>query len=277
MSDKIEPTGFSGKPRLASKVCVITGAVGGIGQATVVRFVEEGAKAVIISDLNKKACDELVEKVKANLQQLAWPGLEPITELYAIQCDVTKEEDQARLFQETLDKFGSVDVAVANAGIGSPQAPLEETSLGLFKKMFDIHTTGVWLTTKYAAKAMQVNKEGEGKGSIIINISVGGLIAESNFSPYIASKWGARGVGLALAKELGPKGIRVNNVHPGIVDTPLATDCWKPEVAQAIREASTLRRSATAVEVANAFVFLASGESSYVAGATLGVHGAMVA
>lgn len=119
MSDQIEPTGFSGKPRLASKVCVITGAVGGIGQAIVVRFVEEGAKAVVISDLNKKACDELVDKVKANLQRLAWPGLEPVTELCAIQCDVAKEEDQARLFQETLDKFGSVDVAVANVSASS--------------------------------------------------------------------------------------------------------------------------------------------------------------
>lgn len=114
MADDFEPTGFSGKPRLANKVCIITGAVGGIGRATVLRFIEEGARAVVISDLDKDACDRLVAQVEPKLPKLVWPGLQPVTALCAIACDVSKEEDQARLFQQTLDRFGSVDVAVAN-------------------------------------------------------------------------------------------------------------------------------------------------------------------
>ncbi|UZJ50970.1 hypothetical protein CBS101457_000290 [Exobasidium rhododendri] len=289
-----KPTIYSKSPRLAGKVCIVTGATGGIGSATVLRFAEEGAKGIVVSDLDQALCEQFVANLKKNI-------VTSNTEYLAIAADVSKDEQQAKLFDQAIAKWGHVHVAVANAGKGSSMTPLLDETEHKMREMYEINTLGVWLTAKHAARVML--RDGRPtSASIIINSSVAALYGAPAFSPYAASKWAARGIGLSLAQELGPQGIRVNNIHPGGTLTPLFHQCFTDEVAEVIRKSAALQRLADPIEIANGefrnaasrilkrerhpypfvtsynevMLFLASDESSYVSGATIGVHGAQV-
>lgn len=129
-----EPSGFAGKLRLTEKVIVVTGATGGIGSATVLRLAEEGARGIVVSDINQQQCDAFVKNLQTKLKTK--------TEYLAMAIDVSDEEQVAAMFDAALEKWGHVDVAVANAGKGSAMTPLAEETTGKMDEMYRVNTLG---------------------------------------------------------------------------------------------------------------------------------------
>jgi NAD(P)-dependent dehydrogenase (short-subunit alcohol dehydrogenase family) len=240
--------------RLDGKVAVITGGCSGIGLATGRRFVEEGAR-VVIGDLD----EENGERIVAGLDSLGGgPGG------VFVRCDVTSPEDVQRLFRTAKDTFGSVDVAFNNAGISPPEDDsILTTDLAAWKKVQEVNLTSVYLCCKAALPYMLEQQ----RGSIINTASfVARLGAATSQISYTASKGGV----LALSRELGVQfardGVRVNALCPGPVNTPLLQELFASDVERAQRRLVhvPMGRFAEPSEIANAVVFLASDESSFI-------------
>jgi NAD(P)-dependent dehydrogenase (short-subunit alcohol dehydrogenase family) len=237
--------------RLEGKVCVITGAAGGIGAETVRRFREEGATVVGV-DLDDAPDVDL-----------------------AIACDVADEESVRSLYDEAAARFGRIDVLFNNAGI-SPDDDVSvlDTSLEAWQRVQDVNLRSVFLCCKYGIPRLL-----EGGGGSVINTAsfVAVMGAATSQISYTASK----GAVLALSRELGVefarRGVRVNALCPGPVDTPLLRELYAADPAKAARRLVHLPmgRFAAAVEIANAALFLASDESSYITASTFLVDGGL--
>lgn len=247
-----------GKDRLAGKVAVISGGARGMGASEAQLFLDEGAKVVIT--------DVLDDAGKQTAQRLSPDGSRCIF----LHHDVTKESDWTAVISETISAFGQVDVLINNAGIFE-RGSVIDTSLADFERTMNINVTGVFLGMKTVAPHMVQRKTGS-----IVNISsVAGLAGTPGFLAYGASKWAVRGMTKGVAKELAPFGVRVNSIHPGIIDTPMLQtfDEAGEGVREAVRTRIPLGYEAEPIEVARLALYLASDDSSYSTGSEFIVDG----
>ena len=245
--------------RLGGKVAVITGGARGQGAAEARLFVAEGAKVVIGDVLDGEG--EVLAKELGD-------------DAVYVHHDVTDEDGWRNVVETALDRFGTVDVLVNNAGVFS-LAPLTSTTLEEYRRTSDINQVGVFLGMKAVAPTMV----GQASGSIVNISSVAGIRGSALTIAYGASKWAVRGMTKIAAKELSPFGVRVNSVHPGLIDTAMLRQISDvvPGGDDRLREAVPMGTLATADDVARLVLFLASDESSYCTGSEFVVDGGMTA
>jgi len=252
---------------LKGKVAVVTGAKQGMGRAHSILLAKAGAK-VVLADLTAEGCQSVVEEIKKMRG-----------EAIAVKCDMAQKTDIDNLIATTVKTFGKIDILVNNAGI-FPFKPFLEMQENDFEKVIDVNLKGYFLAAQAAAKEMQKNQpDAKGQRGSIINIaSVAAIIGFAGLAHYCASKGGVVAMSKAIALELAPLGIRINNIDPGAIDTPGASNTSMTQEQQAAMLAPIpLKREGAAEEIANAVLFLASDESSYMTGSTMVVDGGWVA
>ncbi|MFY4775619.1 SDR family oxidoreductase [Metabacillus sp. RGM 3146] len=246
---------------LNGKVVVITGGSTGLGAAMAVRFGKEKAKVVVNYYKNEQEAIEIKEKVeKAGGQAII------------VQADVTKEEDVINLVQTAIKEFATLDIMINNAGMENP-VPSHELSLEDWRKVMDTNLTGAFLGSREALKHFIEN---DIQGNIINMSSVHEMIPWPTFVHYAASKGGMKLMTETLALEYAPKKIRVNNIGPGAMNTPINAEKFAdPKQRADVESMIPMGYIGKPEEVAAAAVWLASTESSYVTGHTLFVDGGM--
>lgn len=247
-----------GKSRLEGKVALITGGARGMGASEAQLFIDEGAKVVIT--------DILDEVGKETAKRLSPDG----SKCVFYHHDVTSESDWESVVNDVVSAFGQIDVLINNAGIFE-QGSILDTSLEKFERTIDINVIGVFLGMKAVAGHMVQRKQGS-----IINISsVAGLNGTPGFVAYGASKWAVRGMTKGVAKELAPFGVRVNSIHPGIIDTPMLQTF--DEAGEGVREMVRARipvgYEAEPIHVARLALYLGSDDSAYSTGSEFIVDG----
>lgn len=246
--------------RMQGKNVIVTGGASGIGLASVERCLEEGAN-VIIADL----ADSEGEARAAALDD-QHPGrclFEP--------CDVTDTAQVDLLFGEAVATLGGVDAVFNNAGIGG-LAPSDELGDDDYLRIIDINLNGVFRVARAALRVMYR----QGSGSIVNCASILGVFGQSQTAAYTAAKDGVVNLTRTLALEAAPKGVRVNALGPGYIDTPLLAELDEP-LLQGLIDLHPLGRLGRPEEIANAFLFLASDEASFITGAHLMVDGGFTA
>ncbi|GAB3001743.1 glucose 1-dehydrogenase [Amycolatopsis acidiphila] len=243
--------------RLAGKVALLTGAARGQGAAAARRFTEEGAK-VVIADVLDDEGKALADELGALYQHL----------------DVSSEDDWSAAVDRAVDEFGSLTVLVNNAGI-LHFSELAKTTLADYERVIRVNQIGAFLGMRSVVEPMSR----AGTGSIVNVSSVEGLAGMPFLVAYTASKFAIRGMTKVAALELGPKGIRVNSVHPGMIDTKMVSDAaGGAEIDTSwVGKKVALGRVGQPVEIANLVVFLASDESSYSTGAEFVADGGATA
>ena len=243
--------------RLQNKVAIITGGSRGIGFATADKFLQEGA-TVILTASSQASADKAVEK----LQQL-----HPGAIVAGISPDLSNLESVKAAFREATSRYGCVDILVNNAGV-SESTPFMDYTEETFDKVMDLNVKGVFNATRAAAECMVAR----GNGVILNTSSMVSISGQPSGFAYPASKFAVNGLTVSLARELGPKGIRVNAVAPGIIETDMMKAVPK-EVIEPMIGRIPLRRLGQPEDIANAFVFLASEDASYITGVVLRVDG----
>ena len=243
--------------RLKDKVVIVTGGSRGIGFATAEAFVREGA-AVILTASRQETADKAVAQLKEKFPNAAVEGIWP---------NLSSYDEVKAAVDAVIEKYGKIDVLVNNAGV-SESTPLSNYTESLFDKVLDLNVKAVFNFSK--AVSEQMTKQGSG---VILNTS--SMVSRDGQPAGIAyptSKAAVNGFTLSLARELGPKGIRVNAVAPGITETDMMKAVPK-EVIDPMIARIPLRRLGQPEDIANAFVFLASDEASYITGVVLSVDG----
>lgn len=243
--------------RLKDKVAIITGGSRGIGFATANAFLREGATVIITA-----SSKESVEKAVAKLKELY-----PEAKVGGISPNLSNYESVRNSFIEATTEFGCVDILVNNAGV-SESTPFTEYTEEAFDKVMDLNVKGVFNATKAAMECMIPR----GSGVILNTSSMVSITGQPSGLAYPTSKFAVNGLTVSLARELGPKGIRVNAVAPGVTETDMMKAVPK-EVLEPIINQIPLRRLGQPEDIANAFVFLASEEASYITGVVLSVDG----
>ena len=246
---------LGGARLLEKQAAIITGAGQGIGLAIAEAFLTHGADVLIV-DVDGDKVEAAAESLRSGSGRVE-----------ALRCDVTSEADQAGLVQACLDRYGKLDVLVNNAGV-TRDGYMTKMSEADFDLVLDVSLKGAWLGTRAVAPLFR----GQGSGSIINMSSLSGKIGNPGQTNYSAAKAGLIGLTKAAAKELGPSGVRVNAVQPGLVRTAM-TLAMKPEIFASKEAEVPLGRAGLPEEVAGAVVFLASPLASYVNGAVLEVTG----
>lgn len=243
--------------RLLDKVAIITGGASGIGLAGVKKFVAEGAK-VVIADFNK----ETGSVVEAEL-------LAQGADVTFIEVNVADRDSVDAMVAATLERYGHIDILVNNAGI-TQDAMLHKMSTEQWDRVISINLTGVFNCTQAVVGHMRER----GTGRIISTSSVVGKFGNIGQTNYAATKAGVIGMTQTWAKELGRKGITVNAVAPGFIRTPM-TEKMPEKVLAMMEEKVNIGRLGEAEDVANAYLFLASDEASYINGVVLSVDGGL--
>ncbi|HJW17183.1 MAG TPA: glucose 1-dehydrogenase [Flavisolibacter sp.] len=246
--------------QLENKVAIITGSGSGIGKSAALLFAREGAK-VIISDVNVEHGNSVVDEITKNGGTA-----------FFIKADSSKPEDNEKLINQTLDKFGTLDIAINNAGIGGPLAATGEYPIDGWKKVIDINLSGVFYGMRYQIPAMLKNG-----GSIINVASILGQ-AGTKFSPaYVAAKHGVVGLTKAAALEYADKKIRVNSIGPGYIKTPLVMNSLDASALNALIGLHPIGRLGESEEIAELLLWLASSKASFVTGAYYPIDGGYLA
>ena len=245
--------------RLEGKVALITGSARGQGEAEARRFVAEGAK-VAITDRR----DVLGEQLAADLGP----------DTFYQQLDVTREDDWDSAVAATVDRFGKLDILVNNAGIGA-FGTLEGLDLKIHHEMIDINLHGVYLGMR-AAKAALV---ATGNGAIVNISSIDGIVGVLGMTSYSGSKFAVTGMTRSAAIELGPLGVRVNSIHPGVINSPMVQEAPPETRARLDRlmDMQPIKRMGEPDEIASLALFLASDEASYITGAQFVIDGGHLA
>lgn len=241
--------------RLDNKVAVITGGARGMGEAHVRLFVNEGAK-VVFTDINEDAGLVLEKELGANVK--------------FIKHDVTNKAGWDMVIQTAEEQFGPIQILVNNAGISMNKSIMDITEEE-YRKIVDINQVSVFLGMKAVIPSM----EKSGSGSIVNISSINGLVGGA--IGYTDTKFAVRGMTKAAALQLSPLGIRVNSVHPGVIETPMVTEGDAFEVIKQFAKQIPIRRIAKPEEVSNLVLYLASDDSSYSTGAEFIVDGGLTA
>lgn len=229
---------------LKDKVVVVTGSSSGIGQAVALRFAQEGAKVVVNYHANKKGGEETLAKVQKITQ-----------DCLLVQADVSKECDVKRLFKTVMDHFGSVDLLVNNAAIGTDKRPFMEASYDDMKEMIDTDLTSVLMCSQQSALIM----EKQGHGKILNTSSIRGWEHGGRAPVYAAAKAAVNSFTRTFAKQMAPK-VQVNAVAPGFVKTR-SYDSMTPDMVENFLQQTHLKRWVTVEEIADAFIFLAKNDA----------------
>ena len=243
--------------RLKDKVAVITGGTRGIGFATAEAFLREGAK-VIVAGSSKVSADKAVAELRAKFPGSVVGGISP---------DLSSLNDVRSIFKTVAATYGCIDILVNNAGV-SESTPFTEYTEETFDKVMDLNVKGVFNATRAAVECMVPRNT----GVILSTSSMVSISGQPSGFAYPASKYAVNGFTVSLARELGPTGIRVNAVAPGITETDMMKAVPK-EVIDPMIARIPLRRLGKPEDIANAFVFLASEEASYITGVVLSVDG----
>jgi NAD(P)-dependent dehydrogenase (short-subunit alcohol dehydrogenase family) len=250
--------------RLDGKVALVTGGSDGIGRAIALTFAREGAKVVIVGRderKGKKALDELKR----------------VGEAVYFKVDVSNPEQARRMVSDAIQKYGRIDILVNNAAI-CPPGNVVTTSEAIWDEVIGVNLKGVFLCSKYAIPHMQKNG-----GGVIVNIgSINSLMAMENEAAYDASKGGVLMLTKAMALDFAKSNIRVNCICPGAIETPMLSasleSAQDPKAARAsLVQKHPLRRTGTPDEIAQATLFLATDDSSFITGATIPVDGGILA
>jgi NAD(P)-dependent dehydrogenase (short-subunit alcohol dehydrogenase family) len=241
-----------------NSVVLITGGLTGIGRAAAVAFAKKGAKVVVAGRR-----DEVGQALAKELRSFG-------SEAEFINADVRKEEDVRALVDKTVARFGRLDVAVNNAGTEGEVGPITDRTAESYAATFDTNVLGVILSMKHEVRAMQE----QGSGSIINISSTYGHEGAAGASVYVGSKHAVEGVTKSVALEVAKSGIRVNAVAPGPTDTGmLARFTGTPENKAALMRTVPMDRLGLSEELANAIIFIASDEASFITGHVLNVDG----
>ena len=243
------------------KVALVTGAASGMGLATAQAFAEAGAN-VVLADFRQEA-------VEAEVQKLTSAGYKAI----AVRCDVSDDAQIEQMVERTVSAFGRLDAAFNNAGVMARIVPTADSTREEWDRVININLRGVWSCMKYELRQM----EKQGSGAIVNNASVGALTGNPGIGSYIASKHGVIGLTRTAALEYVKKGIRVNAVNPGLIDTQIARDVVAGDAhAYTEMEKNTpIGRAGRPEEIASAVLWLCSPGASYVVGHGLTVDGGL--
>ena len=250
--------------RLQGKVAIVTGGASGIGAATCRLFAREGARGVVITDLNEAAGTALEADIRREGGNALFRSL-----------DVTQEAQWIETVDAVIAQYGRLDILVNNAGRSQPARPrVEQTTEEAWDLLFAVHAKGVFLGTKHAIPAMRRG----GGGSVINVISVYALVGSPLGTAYSASKGAARAFTRTAAVQYAPENVRVNSVFPGFVETPMTREVHaQPGVREERTALTPLGRLAMPEDIAWGILYLASDESSFVTGSELVIDGGMTA
>lgn len=247
---------------LSEKVCVVTGGAGSIGLATARAFLAAGAK-VMLADLREADLRRAAAELASD--QVAWR-----------EVDVTRADSVSALMTETFRRWGEIDVLFSNAGNFGIVAPIDQYPEQVFDEVYAVHVKGAFLCAKYAVPLMQDG------GSIIITSSVAGTRGDPGVYGYITAKHAQIGLMRCLAKELAPRRIRVNSIHPGAISNSFQraveadlSRLIKRDGGEFFDEQTPLGRHGTPEEVAQSVLYLASAQASYTTGTMLMMDGGM--
>lgn len=250
---------------LNGKVALVTGAASGIGLATAKAFAEAKAR-VVLADRNEQA-------VAAAAQALVQAGHDAVS----MACDVADEAQVSAMVQLAVSKYGRLDVAFNCAGILPAHADIAQTSVADFERVLRVNVTGVWLCMKH--ETQQMLKQG-GAGCAIVNASsIAGLVAYAGVAAYIASKHAVIGLTKSAAVEYAPRGIRINAICPGLVDTPMGAALLQGSEAAKAQFVGHVPagRLASPEEIAKAVLWLCGSGASYMHGNALVIDGGYTA
>lgn len=248
---------------MKNKVGIVTAGGSGIGRASALAFAREGA-IVVVSDIDDSSGQATVEMIKNKGGEASY-----------IACNVSNEEEVKELVAKTVEKYGRLDFAHNNAGIGAPAMPINETETKNWDRCIQITTTSVYYCLKYEIDAMLQS----GGGAIVNTASTSGLTGSENLATYSAAKWAVNGLTKSTALEFGKKNIRVNSICPGMTMSA-SLEHWKKEVpdqAKQVEDAIPMGRMGQPEEQANAAVWLCSEQASYITGVNLPVDGGATA
>ncbi len=243
--------------RLKDKVAIVTGGSRGIGRATVEAFLREGAKVILTASTAENA-EQAAKTIREEFPGVSVEGISP---------NLSSLESVKEAFEGVKNRYGRIDILVNNAGI-SESTPFEDYTEETFDRVISLNLKGVYSASRVAADYMAE----QGSGVILNTSSMVSLYGQPSGVAYPVSKFAVNGMTLSLARELGPKGIRVNAVAPGITETDMMKKVPKEVIEPMIRQIP-LRRLGQPEDIANAFVFLASDEASYITGVVLSVDG----
>jgi len=248
--------------KLDGRVAVITGGSGGIGRAAAKRFVDEGARVLIV-DLEERALRSAVDAIGGN-------------QISSITADVTSDDDTQRYVQAAVDRYGRLDIYLANAGIEGNMKPIPDYPIDVFDRVIAVNVRGVWLGLKYVIPAMTKG----GGGSIVITSSTAGIRGYAGASAYVASKHAVIGMMRSAALECAPLKIRVNTVNPAPIETRMMRSIEEQiapghagQAKEQFQSGLPLGRYGNPEEVADLMLFLASDQSSYCTGGVYMVDG----
>jgi len=251
---------------MEGKVAIVTGGSAGIGRATAQAFARRGA-GVLVADVAEEGGEETVRIIEEKGGEAAF-----------LRTDVSSPEDVERMVATTVERFGGLDIAFNNAGIEGDLAPLTEYSAETWDRIIGINLTGVWLCMKHQIPVMLER----GGGVIVNNASILGTVGFANAGPYTATKHGVLGLTKVAALENAEKGVRVNAVCPGFIETPMVMERGvhageDRETYDQIAVLHPIGRLGTSEEIADAVVWLCSDGASFMAGHPLMVDGGYVA
>jgi len=246
-----------------NKIALVTGGSYGIGKATAIAFAQRGAK-VVIADWMEDPNQDVIKTIQAL-------G----TVVLFVKCDVSNSSQVKALVEKTVSTFGRLDYAFNNAGIEGASAATHECTEENWEKVIGVNLKGVWLCMKYEIAQMLK----QGKGAIVNNASIAGLVGFQNIPAYVASKHGVIGLTQNAALEYAKSGIRVNTVCPGVIKTPMIDRFTgkSKEVEKQFENMEPVGRLGTPEEVAEAVVWLCSDASSFITGDAIPVDGGWVA
>jgi len=246
---------------LKNKVAMVSGAGSGIGRAIAITYAQEGAK-VVVADINEEHADETVKLI-----------LESGGDAFKVKADSSKADENKRLIEAVVEKYGRLDIACNNAGMGGPAKPTGAYEPDEWDKVIALNLNGVFYACKYELEQMEKN----GGGTIINIASIHGQVAAPNSPAYTASKHAVVGLTKNIAVEYAQKNIRCNAVGPGYIETPLLSANLNPEAMKAIAAKSPLNRLGTAQEIADLVAFLSSDKSSFTTGSYIIADGGYTA